>query len=121
MLSNLVSKIDAKLNVPLAMATEVTTQVAKLEGYSGDDATKLAQQQVQGLAAMGQMFKLTTVKDDTLTSSFSYADNQVDLNGQKMTLQEFAGMFGLFGGPAAQPQSEAPAPLAPPVAPVPAQ
>lgn len=121
MLSQLVSKIDAKLSIPLPMATEVTTQVAKLEGYTGDDATKLAQQQVQGIAAMGQMFKLTTVKDDTISSSFSYADNQVDLNGQKMTLQEFAGLFGIFGGSVAQPQTEAPAPLAPPVAPVPAQ
>jgi len=52
--------------------------------------------------------------------SFHYADNQVDLNGQKMTLQEFAGLFGIFGGNAVQPQTQAPAasPLAPPVAPV---
>ncbi|CAH0327020.1 hypothetical protein SRABI106_04866 [Rahnella aquatilis] len=104
------------------MATQVTTQVAQLEGYSADDAAKLAQQQVQGLAAMGQMFKLTTVKDDTITSSFHYADNQVDLNGQKMTLQEFAGLFGILGGPAAPaatPDQEKP--VAPAPAPVPAQ
>jgi uncharacterized protein YdgA (DUF945 family) len=33
-------------------------------------------------------------------SSFHYADNQVDLNGNKMSLQEFIGMFGLLGAPA---------------------
>lgn len=120
MLSQLVNKVDATLNIPMPMATQVTTQVAQLEGYSADDAAKLAQQQVQGLAAMGQMFKLTTVKDDTITSSFHYADNQVDLNGQKMTLQEFAGLFGILGGPAAPaPTPEQEAPAAP--APVPAQ
>jgi len=120
LISQLVSKLDAKLNIPLAMATELTTQTAKIEGYTGDDAEKLAKQQVQGLAAMGQMFKITTLKDDAISSSFHYADNQVDLNGQKMTLQEFAGLFGIFGGNAVQPQTQAPAasPLAPPVAPV---
>lgn len=120
MLSQLVNKVDAKLTIPMPMATQVTTQVAQIEGYNADDATKLAQQQVQGLAAMGQMFKLTTVKDDTITSSFHYADNQVDLNGQKMTLQEFAGLFGILGGPAAPaPTPEQESPVAP--APVPAQ
>jgi uncharacterized protein YdgA (DUF945 family) len=100
------------------MATEMTIQTAKLQGYTGDDAEKLAKQQVQGVAAMGQMFKITTLKDDTISSSFQYADNQVNLNGQKMTLQEFAGLFGIFGGNAVAPQTEAPAPLVPPVAPV---
>jgi len=118
LISQLVSKVDAKLTIPVAMATEMTTQTAKLQGYNGDDAEKLAKQQVQGIAAMGQMFKITTLKDDTISSSFQYADNQVDLNGQKMTLQEFAGLFGIFGGNALAPQTEAPAPLAPPVAPV---
>ncbi|WP_413728407.1 YdgA family protein [Sodalis sp. RH19] len=94
-----VNKLDAKLTVPLDMATETTTQFARLQGYNDEDAQKLAKQQVQGLAAMGQMFKLTTVSDNTLTSSFQYADNQVNLNGQKMSLQSFMGLFGLFGLP----------------------
>src|SRR5471030_107710 len=121
LISQLVSKVDAKLTIPVAMATELTTQTAKLEGYTGDDAEKLAKQQVQGLAAMGQMFKITTMKDDAISTSFHYADNQIDLNGQKMTLQEFAGLFGIFGGNALTPQTEqtaAPAVPATPVAPV---
>jgi len=101
-----VNKLDAKLTIPLDMATELTTQFGKLQGYSDDDAQKLAKQQIQGLAAMGQMFKLTTVKDNTLTSSFLYADNQVNLNGQKMSLQNFLGLFGMFGLPDnGQPQT----------------
>lgn len=126
LISQLISNVDANLTVPVDMATELTTQTAKVEGYTGDDAEKLAQQQVQGIAAMGQMFKITTLKDNTITSSFHYADNQVDLNGQKMTLQQFAGLFGVFGGPQippantpgqpdTQPQADAPTP---PVAPL---
>ncbi|MGL6019949.1 MAG: YdgA family protein, partial [Gibbsiella quercinecans] len=101
-LANAVKTVDAKLSIPVAMATETTAQAARLQGYNAEEAQKLAQQQVQGLAAMGQMFKLTTLKDDVIGSSFHYADNQVDLNGNKMTLQEFIGLFGLMSGPAQQ-------------------
>ncbi|QWA13668.1 YdgA family protein [Sodalis ligni] len=98
-LARFVNKLDAKLTIPLDMATELTTQFAKIQGYNADEAQKLAKQQVQGLAAMGQMFKLTTVDDNVLSSSFHYADNQVNLNGQKMSLQNFLGLFGLSGVP----------------------
>lgn len=122
LISQLVNNIDAKLNIPLDMATQMTTQIAQVEGYTGDDAEKLAKQQVQGLAAMGQMFKITTLKDNAITSTFHFADNQVDLNGQKMSLQQFAGLFGVFGGPqvpaaTAPAQPETPASPAVPVVP----
>lgn len=107
LLARSVKKLDANLTIPVAMATETTAQTALLQGYNAQDAQKLAQQQVQGLAAMGQMFKLTTQKDGVIGSSFHYADNQVDLNGNKMSLQEFIGMFGLLGAPA---QDAVPAP-----------
>ncbi|WP_431222499.1 YdgA family protein [Serratia sp. L9] len=114
-LARSVKKLDANLTIPMAMATETTMQTAKLQGYSAEEAQKLAQQQVQGLAAMGQMFKLTTLKDDVISSSFRYADNQVELNGNKMSLQEFVGLFGLMGGPAEE--ESAPEPAQPDAAP----
>ncbi|MCV5232386.1 DUF945 family protein, partial [Escherichia coli] len=52
-------------------------------------------QQVKGLAAMGQMFRITTMEDNAISSSLQYANGQVTLNGQKMPLQDFAAMFGL--------------------------
>ncbi|MFZ4833783.1 YdgA family protein [Rouxiella sp. Mn2063] len=109
LVSNLLSKVDAKLTIPVAMATELTTQAGRLQGYDAEQAGALAKQQVQGLAAMGEMFKLTTLKDDAISSELHYADNQINLNGQKMTLQDFVGLFGIFGGPGAADQS-APAP-----------
>lgn len=92
-----VKSLDAKLSIPMDMATELMTQVARLEGYQQEDATKLATQQVQGLAAMGQMFRLTTTQDNAISSSLQYADGQVTLNGQKMPLEDFVGMFGMAG------------------------
>lgn len=56
---------------------------------------------------------LTTQKDGVIASKFHYADNQVDLNGNKMSLQEFIGQFAMLGAPAedAEPAQEAePAP-----------
>lgn len=113
LISQLVNNVDAKLTIPLDMATQMTTQIAQVEGYTGDDAEKLAKQQVQGLAAMGQMFKITTLKDNAITSTFHFSGNQIDLNGQKMSLQEFAGLFGMLGGPEIPAQNEPSAPAQP--------
>ncbi|WP_434640799.1 YdgA family protein [Klebsiella sp. I138] len=113
-----VKSLDSKLVIPVDMATAFMTQIAGLEGYQPEDAAKLADQQVKGLAAMGQMFRITTMDDNAITSSLQYADGQVTLNGQKMPLDEFAGMFG-FTLPAAPgaPQETLPEEVAPPVTP----
>ncbi|VTP67452.1 Bacterial protein of uncharacterised function (DUF945) [Leclercia adecarboxylata] len=98
------------------------TQIAKLEGYNEDDAGKLAGQQVKGLAAMGQMFRITTVEDNVISTSLQYSNGQVTLNGQKMTLEEFVGMFGVPALNLAVPdEPAAPAAPAPAPAPAPAQ
>jgi hypothetical protein len=90
-----VQSLDSKLVIPVDMATEFMTKIAGLEGYQPADAAKLADQQVKGLAAMGQMFRITTMEDNAISSSLQYANGQVTLNGQKMPLEEFAAMFGL--------------------------
>ena len=68
---------------------------------------------------MGQMFRITAMEDNAITSSLQYAEGQVTLNGQKMPLDEFAGMFGftLPAAPGAEPQETLPEEVAPPVAP----
>ncbi len=90
-----VKSLDAKLTIPVDMATEFMTQIAKIEGYQQEQAAGLAKQQVNGLAAMGQMFRITTMQDNTIASSLQYTNGQVTLNGQKMPLDEFVGMFGM--------------------------
>ncbi|WP_017346096.1 YdgA family protein [Pantoea sp. A4] len=87
--------LDAKLNINMPMATEVMHQVGLAEGYNADDAQKMADQQVKGLAAMGQMFRLTQQKDDNITTSLQYANGQVTMNGDKMTLAQFMSRYML--------------------------
>ncbi len=118
----LVKSIDGKLVIPMDMATEFMTQIAKLEGYQQEEAEKLASQQVKGFAAMGQMFRLTTTEDNQVTSSLQYANGQVTLNGNKMPLDDFAGMFGLQAPAIQQDEPQPPvAPSEPAPAPAPAQ
>jgi len=82
------------------MATETAARLTLLQGYSAEESQKVAELQINGLAEIGQIFKLTTLKEGVIGSRFHYAENQVDLNGSKMSLQEFIGMFGQFGAPA---------------------
>lgn len=115
-----VKSIDSKLTIPVDMATEFMTQIAKLEGYNEKDSAKLASQQVKGMAAMGQMFRITTLEDNVIGTSLQYANGQVTLNGQKMPLEDFVGMFGMptLGIPG---QAEPVDPAAPTVPVVPQQ
>jgi uncharacterized protein YdgA (DUF945 family) len=118
-----VKSLDSKLIIPMDMAVELMTQVAKLEGYQQAEAEKLANQQVKGLAAMGQMFRITTMENNTIGTSLQYANGQVTLNGEKMPLEEFVGMFGLpsLGAPGADEPEEPADPAEPAVPAVPQQ
>lgn len=119
-LDRYVKSLDAKLVIPMPMATEMMTQVAQLEGYNQDEAGKLAGQQIKGLAAMGQMFRVTKVDGDNITTSLQYGNGKAALNGEQMSLGELFSMFALptgMGGPALQdndsdaipqPQDDAP-------------
>lgn len=119
-LNRVVKSLDSKLVIPVDMATAFMTQIAQLEGYQPAEAAKLAEQQVKGLAAMGQMFRVTTMEDNKVVSSLQYANGQVTLNGQKMPLSDLLGMFGMPGidaQVAPAPELEAPATPAVPAVP----
>ncbi|MEK6306431.1 MAG: YdgA family protein [Pantoea dispersa] len=97
--------LDGKLSINMPMATEVMRHVGLAEGYQGDDAQKLADQQVKGLAAMGQMFRLTQQQDDNITTSLQYANGQVTMNGDKMTLEQFLSRY-MLGAPTSEGMPE---------------
>lgn len=116
-LDRVVKSMESKLVIPVDMATEFMTQVARLEGYQDDQAEKLATQQVKGLAAMGQMFRITSMENNSIVSSLQYANGQVTLNGQKMPLADFVGMFGVAGNAMPVPVPvPVPVPATPPAA-----
>ncbi|HGM5489247.1 TPA: YdgA family protein [Serratia fonticola] len=84
-----IKRLETHLTIPEAMATEASAQLAQLQGASRQQAQAMAPQQVQGLVAMAQKLNLVTLKDAVIGSSLHYADNQVELNGNKMSLQTF--------------------------------
>ncbi|MCX8963714.1 DUF945 domain-containing protein [Erwinia psidii] len=94
--------LDGKLSISMEMATELMTHVAMAEGHKQDESAKLAEQQVKGMAAMGQIFHLTTQKDNNIISTLQYADGQVTMNGEKMTPDQFFSRYMLGGAAPAQ-------------------
>ncbi|MEI2264674.1 YdgA family protein [Erwinia sp. CGal63] len=103
-LDNSLKTLDGKLTVSMDMATEMMTQVAMAEGHPQEESAKLADQQVKGVAAMGQMFRLTKQEDNNIVTSLQYASGQVTMNGEKMSLDQFLAHYMLGGEPAAMPQ-----------------
>ncbi|EJL81299.1 MULTISPECIES: YdgA family protein [unclassified Pantoea] len=97
--------LDGKLTINMPMATETMRHVGLAEGYQGDDAQKLADQQVKGLAAMGQMFRLTQQQDDNIVTSLQYGNGQVTMNGDKMTLEQFLSRY-MLGAPTSEGMPE---------------
>lgn len=107
-LTQAIKRLEAHLTIPEAMATETSAQLAQLQGASVQQAQAMAPQQVQGLVAMAQQFNLLTQKDAVIGSSLRYADNQVELNGNKMSLQAFISRFA-GGAPVIETAPEQPA------------
>lgn len=94
----IVNSLDMTLNIPIDVASAFMTQIAQLEGYQESDAQKLAEQQVKGVSALGQMFQVTTEKDGAIHTQLSYANNQITLNGRSMSLDELLNKYTLPAG-----------------------
>ncbi|MCG8707754.1 YdgA family protein [Brenneria sp. 4F2] len=90
-----VKKFDAKLNVPLPMLAEFLLQQSKQsDSAEGKEmARKMAAQQAELIANISQENKATVTQDNAIVGSLQYADGQVDLNGDKISLSEFIAPF----------------------------
>ncbi|MCL2895768.1 YdgA family protein [Brenneria tiliae] len=114
------NKLDAKLNVPLAMLAELMVQAGQQQPANDEEkaqAEKMALQQAQMMASIGQMNQVTVTKDNAITSSLQYADGQVDFNGNKMSLADFIAPFITIPGESDEAPQEQVPPVVPPLAP----
>jgi len=107
-LTQAIKRLEAHLTIPETMATETAAQLAQLQGATPRQAQAMAPQQVQGLVAMAQKFNLVTQQNGVIDGNFHYADNQVDLNGNKMSLQAFMRSF-TGGAPVTEAAPDQPA------------
>ncbi|MDU3928900.1 MAG: YdgA family protein [Enterobacter asburiae] len=89
LMTRTVKRFDLNLSIPVAMATETFFQTSWQPGGDVKNAQKIAQRQMQELLASQDMLKLTTLKDEVIGVHINYADNQIEFNGKKMSLQAF--------------------------------
>ncbi|HEJ8092059.1 TPA: DUF945 family protein, partial [Serratia liquefaciens] len=94
LITRTVKRLDLNISIPVAMATETFLQTSWQPGGDVKNAQKIAQRQMQELLATQGMLKLTTLKDEVIGVNINYADNQVELNGKKMSLQAFDKILG---------------------------
>ncbi|MEQ9879132.1 YdgA family protein [Pectobacterium aroidearum] len=112
-----VKKLDAKLNVPLDMLTELMVQAGPKPANDEEQkqATEMAQQQAKMMASIGQMNQLSVTKDNAITSSLHYAEGQIDFNGNKIALADFIAPY--FSVPTEQGEESLPGAQEEPVTP----
>ncbi|MCK8667305.1 YdgA family protein [Pseudomonas azerbaijanoccidens] len=101
LVKQLVALLDFNLKVSKPMLVDVLTVQSQLDGQTdaklvADQATATADM-FSSMAVGSQLAKLD---GNNIVTKLHYANNQVDFNGQKMTLEEFVGfVMSKFGGP----------------------
>ena len=88
----LIALLDFKLQVSKPMLVDVLTVQSQIDGQTdakliADQATATADM-FSSMAVGSQLAKLD---GNNIVTNLHYANNQVDFNGQKMTVEEFAG------------------------------
>jgi len=96
----LIALLDFNLQVSKPMIVDVLTVQSQIDGQTdakliADQATATADM-FSSMAVGSQLAKLD---GNNIVTKLHYANNQVDFNGQKMTVEEFAGfLMSKFGG-----------------------
>jgi uncharacterized protein YdgA (DUF945 family) len=82
------------------MISDVASVQAQMEGQT--DAKMIADQATMASEMVGSLAtgtQLAILEGNNIVSKLRYANNQVDFNGQKMTVEEFVSlMMGKIGG-----------------------
>lgn len=88
----LISQLDAKLSLSKPMVADLAALQAQAEGMT--DAKQIAEQgaaTAEMLSAMAVATQLAKLEGNNVVSALHYANNEVNFNGQKMTVEQFIG------------------------------
>ncbi len=100
----LISQLDAKVTLSKPMVADVAALQAQAEGMT--DAKQIAEQSAataEMLSAMAVATQLAKLDGNNVVSALHYANNEVNFNGQKMTVEQFVGfVMSKLGGAGAQ-------------------
>jgi uncharacterized protein YdgA (DUF945 family) len=96
----LIALLDINLQVSKPMLVDVFTVQSQIDGQT--DAKLIADQATATADMFGSMAvgtQLAKLDGNNIVSKLHYANNQVEFNGQKMTVEEFVGfVMSKFGG-----------------------
>ena len=96
----LIALLDVNVKVSKPMLVDLLSVQSQIEGQT--DAKLIADQATATADMFGSMAvgtQLAKLEDNNIVSKLHYANNQVEFNGQKMTVEEFVGfVMSKFGG-----------------------
>ena len=100
----MVTALDAKLQLSKPMIADLSAVQAQLVGQTDPQAiAKMASANSEMAGVMAVQTGLAKVDGNNILATLKYAAGEVDLNGQKMSLEDFINaMTTRFGGVAAQ-------------------
>ena len=104
--AQMVSSLDARLVVSKPMLTDLLAFQATSAGAPADAAQKQAAQQSEMIGMMSQQMGAARVDGENIVSTLSYSKGEIDFNGKKMPVEDFAGSLlsmVLGGGMAVRP------------------
>lgn len=94
-----IRKLDARLVLNRPMVTDLVTLQYLESGVEATRAATQARQDVEEMAGMAVQMAVGRAEGENIITTLNYADGQIDFNGVKMPVEEFAGqMFGLAMG-----------------------
>ncbi|MFJ7107150.1 YdgA family protein [Pseudomonas sp. NPDC098740] len=96
----LIALLDVNVKVSKPMLVDLLSVQSQIDGQT--DAKLIADQATATADMFGSMAvgtQLAKLEDSNIVAKLHYANNQVDFNGQKMTVEEFVGfVMSKFGG-----------------------
>lgn len=91
LLQEAIKLIDLKVNVSKPMLQDLATQYMERQGLDAKMAAEQAADQVTSMAGMAEMFGIAKAEGDNMVTTFHYADNKAQLNGEEIPAEELFG------------------------------
>ena len=91
LLQEAIKLIDLKVNVSKPMLQDLATRYMERQGIEATMAAEQAADQVNSMAGMAEMFGIAKTEGGNMVTTFHYADNKAQLNGEEIPVDELFG------------------------------
>ena len=111
LVQQLISRLDARLELAKPMISDIVGYKTLFEPQADPQQVAMEAKMMAEMAGeMANAMQLGKLEGDTIVSSLSYADGNIDFNGQVMPAEQFAAMLAMMSpaGMGAAPAPEQP-------------